>query len=278
MSNGATVHHSEAPTGWLQSLLAGLRVQARIIAALMLREVLTRFKKQHLGYLWALLDPCLHIALWFFIFAFFRAPREFHDMTGFMFLATGIVAMYLLFLKVAIYVSGAVSAGKGLLRFPMIKQVDTVFARFFLEAATMIVISTILLATFVVLGFGAGPYDLPRLSLASACLLLLALGFGAFNGSLSLLFPAYSRFMFIIYRVIYFTSGAFFSVTNLPPDVQQIIAWNPVFNGVDQFRSAWSFTYEATLTSNSYVLAVAGGFFLASLLLDKRVLQVELGE
>ncbi len=244
----------------------------------MLRETLTRFKKQRLGYVWAFLAPCLHIGLWFIVFTLLRAPREFHDMSGFMFLATGIVAMYLLFLKVATYVSSAVSSTKGLLRFPMIKQLDAVFARFFLEAATMMVISTVLLFSFVTLGFGAGPYNLPSLLLSATCLLLLALGFGSFNGSLSLLFPAYSRLTFIIYRVIYFTSGAFFSVTNLPPEVQRAIAWNPVFNGVDQFRSAWSFTYESTLTSNAYVIAVAGYLFLLSLILDKRVLQVELAD
>lgn len=278
MSAGSTVHLPEVRAGWFQSLLAGLRIQARIIAALMLREVLTRFKTQRLGYVWAFLDPCLHIALWFFIFTSFRAPREFHDMTSFMFLATGIVTVYLFFLKVMTYVAGAVSAARGLLRFPMVKQIDAVLARFFLEAATMILISSVLLALFVELGLGSGPRDLPGVLRASACLLLLALGFGALNGSLSLLFPAYSRFIFVLYRFIYFTSGTFFNITNLPPDLQRAAAWNPVFNGVDQFRSAWSFTYEATLTSNTYVLAMAGIFFLASLILDKRILQTELGE
>jgi capsular polysaccharide transport system permease protein len=278
MSKGTALHPSEAPTGRLQSLLAGLRIQARIITALMLREVLTRFKRQRLGYVWAFIDPCLHIAMWFVVFALVRGPRQYHDMPTFMFLATGIVAMYLLFLKVAGYVAGAVSAGRGLLRFPMIKQLDTVLARFFLEAATMVVISAVLLGSFTLVGVGPGPYDLLGVLVASGCLLLLALGFGTFNSAMTMLYPSYSRFLYFVYRVIYFTSGAIHGVERLPSEVQRILVWNPVFNGVDQFRSAWSFTYDSTLTSNGYVLLIAGIFFLAGLVLDKRVLQVELGE
>lgn len=278
MNNGATVHLAEVRTGWLRSLLAGLRIQARIIAALILREVLTRFKRQRLGYVWAFIDPCLHMAMWFVLFALIRGPRQYHDMPTFMFLATGIVAMYLFFLKVTVYVAGAVSAGRGLLRFPMIKQLDPVLARFFLEAATMVVISAVLLSAFTMAGLGAGPYNLLGVLMASGCLLLLALGFGTFNSAMTILYPSYSRFLYFVYRAIYFSSGAIHGIERLPAEVQRILVWNPVFNGVDQFRSAWSFTYESTLTSNGYILLVAGFFFLAGLVLDKRVLQVELGE
>jgi len=262
MNNGATVHLAKVRTGWLRSLLAGLRIQARIIAALILREVLTRFKRQRLGYVWAFIDPCLHMAMWFVLFALIRGPRQYHDMPTFMFLATGIVAMYLFFLKTTVYVAGAVSAGRG----------------FFLEAATMVVISAVLLSAFTMAGLGAGPYNLLGVLMASGCLLLLALGFGTFNSAMTILYPSYSRFLYFVYRAIYFSSGAIHGTERLPAEVQRILVWNPVFNGVDQFRSAWSFTYESTLTSNGYILLVAGFFFLAGLVLDKRVLQVELGE
>ena len=51
-------------------------VQGRVIFALMLREVRTRFGRTQVGYLWALLEPITYIATMTFVFdSVGRPPR-----------------------------------------------------------------------------------------------------------------------------------------------------------------------------------------------------------
>ena len=51
-------------------LVKALQSQGRVLIALMLREARTRYGRQRAGYLWALVEPMLHIALFYFVFRF----------------------------------------------------------------------------------------------------------------------------------------------------------------------------------------------------------------
>lgn len=49
--------------------MTGLRLQLRVLHALMLREMITRYGSSRLGYLWALLEPIGFIAMLSLIFS-----------------------------------------------------------------------------------------------------------------------------------------------------------------------------------------------------------------
>ena len=260
------------------NLWDAFRVQWNVIVALMLREMLLRYKTSKLGYLWSIIDPTLQIAVWYAIWMLLRAPKNFHDMPLQLFLGTGIVS-YFCFKNVAAYVSGAVKSSRDLLHFPMVKQCDSFIARFTLESCTVIVVGFLTLGSVIFFGFGFLPRSQVDVFLVLFCLLVLGLGFGAFNAMLLSLWPIYGKLLTILNRLLFFSSGAFIPVEHLPRAVLEYLQWNPLLNGVELVRASWSYVYDPSMDySRGYILLWAGGFFLIALLLEKRVLQEELGE
>jgi len=266
-------HQFREPTLW-----DALRVQWNVIVALMLREMLLRYKTSKLGYLWSIIDPSLQIAVWYIIWMVLRAPKQFHDMPMPLFLGTGIVA-YFCFKNVAAYVLGAVNSSRALLQFPMVKQIDAFISRFILESCTITVVGFLTLVLVILFDYGFFPRDAIGVISTTFSLLLLGLGFGAFNAMLTSLWPVYGKLHPVLNRFLFFTSGAFMPVEHLPLAAREYLQWNPVLNGVELVRSSWSYVYNPSMDySRGYILLWAAGLFLVALLLDKRVLQEELGE
>jgi capsular polysaccharide transport system permease protein len=257
-----------------QSLAAAFRAQWNVIVALMLREAISRFKHQRLGYLWAIFDPLTQIAIWFVIFTALHAPRQIADMPPAVFLATGIVPFFF-FSDIASYVSKAVGSNRALLRFPMVKQLDAILARFILESSTMVIMAVVVFAIILTLNSAAFPEDWIGILATSLGMLLLGLGFGAFNTMIILLAPSYEKVQRVLNQILFFTSGAIIPLASLPHSLKEILLWNPLLNGVERFRSSWSHTYDNTDVSNAYVFLWAGLLFAIALLLDKRVSQTD---
>ncbi len=63
------VSRGDSAPSLLSELLQGLAVQRRVIVAIILREVRTRFGQYHLGYLWAVIVPLLFIMTLAFVYA-----------------------------------------------------------------------------------------------------------------------------------------------------------------------------------------------------------------
>jgi capsular polysaccharide transport system permease protein len=260
------------------NLWDALRVQWNVIVAMMLREMLLRYKTSKLGYLWSIIDPSLQIAVWYVIYMVMRSSIGFHDMPMPLFLGTGIIAFFC-FQNVSKYVMGAIKSSRVLLQFPMVKQIDAFISRFILESCTVLVVGCLTLALVILFGYGFFPRDSMGVLSAAFSLLLLALGFGAFNAMLISLWSVYEKLVPILNRFLFFTSGAFVPVEHLPLAAREYLQWNPVLNGVELLRESWSYVYDPSMDySRGYILLWAGCFFMIALLLEKRVLQEELGE
>ena len=240
--------------------------------------MLLRYKTSKLGYLWSIIDPSIQIATWYVIWTAMRARMIFHDMPMALFLGTGICAFFC-FQSVSNYVGGSVKSSRDLLQFPMVKQIDALISRFILESCTILVVSVLTLGLVILLGHGFFPRDTMGVVSVTFSLLLLGFGFGAFNAMLTSLWPIYGKLLPVLNRFLFFTSGAFIPVDRLPLMVKEYLQWNPVLHGVELVRNSWSYVYVPSMDyTRGYILLWAGGLFLIALLLDKRVLQEELGE
>jgi capsular polysaccharide transport system permease protein len=244
------------------------RVHCTVVGALMLREVRTRFGRHRLGYVWALVQPALHIGTWFVIRSVLRQSGGAADMSGLLFLATGIVP-FLSFSDVASFVKGSISANRPLLAFPPVRNIDAIVARFLLESATMIIVGTATFAFLMWIGEAGWPARFDQVALATGGVLLLGLGFGAFNSIAALLSPTYGKLLASLQRILYFTSGLFFSPESMPKEVLWWLSWNPVLHGVELFRMGYSSLYISSVASIWYLLAWALGFLLVGLSLER---------
>ena len=116
----------------------------RVIHALIMREMLTRFGERRLGYLWALFEPLTHLAF----FTLIRMAMDWqapYDTTTYTFLITGILPFFL-FRNCVQKISTAISANKALMVIQQVKPLDIFLARGLLEIATYAVTTVLILS------------------------------------------------------------------------------------------------------------------------------------
>ena len=250
------------------SLWRCFATQCSVIHALMIQSILQHQRRSKLGYFWELFDPMMQIGIWFALFTLIRGPAMIYDMNMFLFLSTGIVSLFF-FQKVAQEMPGATRRYASFLKVPPVTRTDALLAGGLLEFILMTIVASILWSTIIIGGFGFAPADPLGVIGALACLGALGFGFGWFNTNTLVFFPVYSKFLAVLYRILFFTSGAIFALERVPPEIFQYLRWNPVYQGVDLVRSAWSYTHDTTTSSDGYVLFWAGAFLLLGMLMNK---------
>lgn len=235
----------------LFSFSSSLQVYIRVVVAVILRETKTRFGKNKLGYLWALIEPSSYIAILIFIRHAMHASIPFGESLV-LFILTGVL-VYRIFVSVAGRTMGAISSNQALLTYPLVKPLDTILARLILETLTMCVI---LFVFFSLLNIYSNKrmIHFPDIFLeAILALFLLSAGIGTVNAVISLLFPFWERIWGLVKFPILFLSGVFYVPRSMPPFIQSILSWNPVMHCVEWLRSGSYLDYNPLL-DKSYVI------------------------
>jgi capsular polysaccharide transport system permease protein len=243
------------------------RLQLRVIAALMRRETRDHFGERRLGYLWAIIEPGLHLAMymvmWTYIF------RRYNPVGGSMplFVATGLVP-YFLYYKLATYLSSAVESNRPLLNLPPVKVFDVLAARAVVEATTYLLAGVALLTILLLVGDGQAIPCYP-LTLAEAIAVIVAFGFGVgmINAVLREFIRAWPTIYMISLAPLYLLSGIFFVVDEVPRPARGYLLYNPLLHLVIWFRSGFYPDYSQAYLDRGYaitwsVCALVIGFVL----------------
>lgn len=244
-------------------------VQIRVVVALVHRELLSRFGRSALGFLWAVINPLLTIALLTILFTFLqrRAPVGGNFVQ---FFATGMIP-YMTFRFTSLRGFGAFSSNLSLFEFPSVKPLDALISRVVLEFWTMLMVGVIVFAVIWVLGFGGIPRN--AAPILEAYLLLLAFGFGVciINACLENFFDSWSRIYRVLVMMLFYTSGIFFVPDFVPVQIRQIIAWNPLLHIIELFRSGFYLGYGSATFDRSYVTWWAFGVVPLGMALERVV-------
>jgi len=230
--------------------MRGLMVQMQVVHALILREVRTRFGRHRLGYLWALVEPVLFIAM-FAAFSVLLDRRIPYGLPVIPFLVTGFLP-YLMFSNLANKAMLAISSNRGLLFFPDVRPLDLVIARALLEISTYMVVFTIIMGGWC-LWEGEVRIDNVPLTVAG---MLLASGLGAGLGLVLCGLSAFSntveRLVGPAMRPLFWVSALFFSTNELPTEASDVLVHNPVLHIVELTRSGWFAGYSVPQVSLWY--------------------------
>jgi capsular polysaccharide transport system permease protein len=253
-----------APAGRARLPLQRLRV----VTALVIREMGTKFGRSVGGYAWAIAEPLGGILL--LSIAFSLALRTPPLGTSFMlFYATGIVPFYM-FNTMARGVAGAISSNRGLLNYPVVSVIDAVFAKFVLNFLTIFIIATVLMAS-IILGYGLHVNLKPgALLLAFSLAALLGLGVGAMNCVLFGFFPTWRNVWAVLTRPLFILSGVFYLFESAPPVFQHVLWWNPLVHVIAVMRHGVYGQYDPAFVSYAYVIGVALTLFVTGAWLMRR--------
>jgi len=248
------------------SLLYCLGIQRRVLYALLMREIITRFGRENLGVLWLIAEPMLFTlgvtTLWTAAGMHHGSPIPIVA-----FAVTGYSSV-LMWRNSASRATAAVADNKPLLFHRNVRVIDVLLTRIALEVggATASFILLSLLFNFV--GWMPAPIDLLKVVFGW----LMLAWFGA---SVALLIGAGTAFSQIVERLwhpaaylLFPLSGAAFMVDWLPVSAQKFVLLLPMVHGVEMLREGFFGNVVPThydvgyMASCCLVLTLAGLHFV----------------
>jgi ABC-type polysaccharide/polyol phosphate export permease len=220
-----------------KAMANGLQVQFRVIKALILREMITRFGRHNIGFLWMFIEPMMFsigiTVLWAWSGGNFRGiiPVAGFALTGY----SAMVAWR----NCVNRTSGSIKANKALLYHRVVTIFDIAFSRAFLEFASVSVSFVVLTLLFIRLDL----MDLPADPLKAALAWCLLGWFFMAAGLVSVYLDERSEIFERVWHVfMYLTlplTGAFSMVSWLPTGVQEFILYSPMVHGVEMLREGY---------------------------------------
>lgn len=231
-------------------MIEAVRVQGRVLNALILREMMSRFGRTRLGYLWALVNPVLLIATLYVVFT--TVQRAHFGLPLLMFLVSGYMT-WQLFQGTVSRCQEAVRGNIGLLMYPQVTALDVIFARAVLEILTYTVVLAILTVVAVLI---EGP-SWPARPLEALFAFWMSGLYGFFVGmiaaSVTAHFRAADNLIGAVLRLGFFLSGVLFTGAVLPSWSLPWVAWNPLFQVIELVREGWFAGYVSPAADPWYV-------------------------
>jgi capsular polysaccharide transport system permease protein len=221
-----------------------------VIFALFVREIRTGFNDK-LGLGWAIISPVIFI----FVLSFARGRiggPEVHTLSTFTFMAIGFLFIQS-FLQTMAGSAGAIGKNKALFAFRQVQPISAVLAGalFQLLSKVFVVIGIIIMMYFMGMEL-----HLANPLLLLACFLLLwvlSVSLGLLFGIIELFVIEVGKVRQLLERPMFFISGVFFSLQDIPREYWHFLDWNPILHGIELSRFAVRATYGSDGVSLSYL-------------------------
>lgn len=214
-----------------------LDIQRRVIGALLMREIITRYGRHNIGFLWLFVEPMLFTLGITLLWVAFKATHG-SSLPIVAFAITGYSSV-LLWRNGASRCAKAIESNLSLLYHRNVRVLDIFAARIILELAGATISLISLTALFVSLRLMPPPADLLRICVAWLLLSWFAVALALFVGALSERTEVVDRIWHTITYLIFPVSGAAYMVDWLPQDFQKIVLWLPMVHGVEMLRKGY---------------------------------------
>lgn len=218
----------------LHKLRNSWSIQMRVIHALMIRELITRFGRENIGFLWMVAEPLLFAGLVGIAWYFTHGPTE-HGMSVIAFVATGYIPITLFRHGVSRSVA-VFTANQSLLYHRQVKILDFILSRFLIEMLGGMMAYLFMAVVLINFGLFPIPADI-GLFLAgwfiyayfsfSVCIIIAPLS--EVSEAMEKLIPVTT------YIMIPF-SGLFYMVSWVTPRVREFLLLSPFVSAMEMMR------------------------------------------
>lgn len=215
--------------------LEGLRVQASVTGALLMRELHTRYGRRGLGYIWLILEPMILAVAVILIKTAVRHTREFPGIDPVSFVIVGYVN-FMMFRSIFNRADGTLEANAPLLYHRMVTVWDLLFARALLEALGTASVFIVIMAFAIMLGHAQFPSRPFNLIVGFAMLWLWSFALSLLICSWTYENATVSKFVHPISYILLPLSGAFFMVQWMPSQFREKLAYWPMAMAFEEMR------------------------------------------
>ncbi|WP_396595221.1 ABC transporter permease [Brevundimonas sp. R86498] len=237
----------------------------RIIGALLMREMTTRFGREGLGFVWMIAEPLIFCLGVLFMWTLIKPAYE-HGIRLGPLVMTGYMSL-LLYRHMIAFSMGAVEANIGLLHHRQIGILHIFLARNFMEFCG----STVALVIVYIVLIALGQVGLPKdwLLLYAGWLMVGWVGFGVAVtlAGLAMRYEIMERLVPVISYAMIPLSGAFFMVAWIPERYREAFLLVPLPHGIEMVRGGVLGEFVHTYYHPAYAFAFGGVLIGAGLIL-----------
>jgi capsular polysaccharide transport system permease protein len=217
-----------------RKLRDGWRIQLRVIHALIIRELNTRYGRDNLGFLWIMVEPLLFAGLVATIWRLWKGPEE-HGIGIIAFVVTGYIPITLF--RHGIGRSAMIfTANSSLMYHRQIKVLDFVLARFIIELLGSMMAYLLIAGVLMLFGEFPVPANLGLFMAGWTLYALFSMSVCFIVAPLSEMSEVVERFIPVITYIMIPFSGLFTMSEWLPPAAREALMWSPFVNGMEMMR------------------------------------------
>ncbi len=218
----------------MSTLSKGWNIQVRVINALMIRELTTRFGRENIGFLWVMAEPLLFAVLVGIMWRMMKGPYE-HGMDIMTFVVSGYIPLVLFRSSLGRAVNSFTANGS-LMYHRQIKILDIILVRCFIELVGHMMAYLFIALVLGAFGVFPWPYDIGFVMLGWGYYALFTLSVCLVVAPLSEMNEILEKFMPVTAYLMVPFSGAFFLVSALTPEAAAIVLYSPPVHGMEMMR------------------------------------------
>lgn len=226
--------HPEINVGRKAGLLGAWRVQTRVVHALMLRELHTRFGRENIGFLWIMVEPLLFAGLVSIMWRLVKGPEE-HGVGIVAFVVTGYIPITLFRHAVSRSISIFVANGS-LLYHQQIKILDFIVVRFVLEMLGGMMAFAFIVPVLIYFEAFPVPSDMGMFILGWLIYSLVTLSICLVIAPLSEMSEVVEKLVPVTTYIMIPFSGAFSMASWLSPSVRDYMLLSPFVDAMELMR------------------------------------------
>jgi capsular polysaccharide transport system permease protein len=245
-----------------------LVIQARVIWAIVLRDLRTRFGRTG-SILWVAW-PLGHLAIIMTVGLVVHKALPALGADPAVFVGTGLLP-YILFLHPGREIMLSLMMNKPLLSLPAVTTTDIILARCILQIIVGFWVACLFLLCLYIFDIDVVPHRIEDAILAILSTVYLGLAIGWVGAVMYAIIRLWLIVQIGLLIGMYVTSGIFFIPTSLPEQIRNILWYNPLIHSVEWLRSAYYDGYGYGMLSRTYLLVSATLILFVGLLLERGI-------
>lgn len=235
----------------LKSFHHSFKIQLRVIYALLMREIITRYGRHNIGFAWLFVEPMIFVAFIALFWGLVRTGQGDIEMMPFAIIGYSVV---LCWRNSASRVTKAIEANSGLLYHRNVTVLDVFLARIWLEIFGALISFLLLSFIFYALGKMSLPDDFLYMVYGGVLLVWFTVAFSFVMGSLCELSDLINRLWSMLSFVLFPLSGVMFFVHWLPEIAREYILYVPMVHFTEMIRHGYYGDIIPTYESISYMI------------------------
>ncbi len=212
-----------------------LQVWGDVIFALFLREIKSKFNDK-LGIAWSIVSPVLFILM----LSFFRGRMdggETHSIPTFFFMLYGMILIQF-FLGIVGNVSGVIKKNKPLFAFRQVQPISSILASSLFEFLVKFFVVLVLATICFFMQFEIKVSNAISVLVIFIQVWLISVSIATIFALASSFVPEVTKLQSLAMRPMFFISGIFFSLQDIPQEYWPYLDWNPFLHAVELTRFA----------------------------------------